>query len=133
MCVSPSAFPGARFVCAGSEEAEALIKEQACSTLAHGLRSTGFFLEPLPGFTLGFEGALTSSSSAECRFRQDSGIYLQRQGVWHRATLPLMAQRSLGNLGQLNLIPETEPGAADSGVRHIQRHPALSGQNDLEL
>lgn len=29
MCVSLSAFPGARSVCAGSKEAEALIKEQA--------------------------------------------------------------------------------------------------------
>ena len=29
MCVTPSVFPGAHFVCAGSEEAEALIKEQA--------------------------------------------------------------------------------------------------------
>ena len=38
-----------------------------------------------------------------------------------------LAQRSLGNLGQLNTIPETEPGAADSGVTH----PALSGENDL--
>lgn len=28
-CVCLSAFPGARSVCAGSEEAEALIKEQA--------------------------------------------------------------------------------------------------------
>ena len=29
-----------------------------------------------------------------------------------------LARRSLGNLGQLNPIPETEPGAADSGVTH---------------
>lgn len=34
-----------------------------------------------------------------------------------------LAQRSLGNLGQLNLIPDIEPGAADSGVTH----PAESG------
>lgn len=29
MCVSLSVFPGAHSVCAGSEEADALIKEQA--------------------------------------------------------------------------------------------------------
>lgn len=36
-----------------------------------------------------------------------------------------LAQRTLGNLGQLNPIPETKLGAADSGVTH----PA--GENDL--
>ena len=44
-----------------------------------------------------------------------------------------MAPRSLGNLGQLNLIPETEPDATDSGVTHIQQRPALSGENDLGI